>query len=143
MIHTIQSYFNKATQFTEFIASGKIRPDGSADLEVSHASDYVIVIDDHSLDPSIVPEPEPEVLTLKATSKKGKVALSWNKLTGAKKYRIYQKIGKKYKMLTELKKKKFTVKKAYKKVKVKIKKKEKTTLELKKTDRRKRVHVCC
>ncbi|MEE3468325.1 MAG: hypothetical protein VZQ83_07780, partial [Eubacterium sp.] len=125
----------------EFMGVGKIADDGSVDLLFDGAPDsekgsaesaYAIVVDDHSLDPSIVPEPEPEVLTLKSTSKKGKVALSWNKLTGAKKYRIYQKIGKKYKMLTELKKKKFTVKKAYKKVKVKIKKKEKTTLELKK-----------
>ena len=65
---------------------------------------YTIVIDDHSLDPNIEPEPEPTVspspepteepaqeLTLKATSRNGKVILAWNALEKATEYRIYKK----------------------------------------------------
>ena len=120
-----------------FMSAGKIVADGSVDLEFDGAPDvekgsaetaYAIVVDDHSLDPTV--KPNPETLTLKATSKKGKVSLSWNKLAGAKKYRIYQKIGKTYKKLAEQKKNILTVKKAY--TKVKLKKKAKTTLKQKK-----------
>ena len=112
----------------EFISAGRIAEDGSVNLEFDGTDGVgesttetalAIIVDDHSLDPNIKPTP----LTLKAASKAGKVTLSWNKVVGATKYRIYQKIGKKFKMLSEKKNNKLTIKKAYKTVMKKGKKK--------------------
>ena len=85
----------------------------TADLELDRGGDYAIVVDDHSLDPNIQPDTILEKLTLKAKSKKGKVILSWKKLSGAKKYRVYQKTGKTRKRIKTLKKNRLVLTKAY------------------------------
>ena len=94
----------------EFMSAGKIAEDGSVDLAFDGTkaladdgtNSFAIVVDDHSLDPSIKPEqevtPTPK-LTLKATSKGGKVTLSWNKLKGVKKYKIYKKSSGEFKCI--------------------------------------------
>ena len=63
--------YNKVTENMDFVSSGTINPDGSADLVIGDkqvklaaadgsgqaSSFYTIVIDDHSLDPNAKPEP--------------------------------------------------------------------------------------
>ena len=142
--------YNKGTKEMDFVSSGQINAEGSADLIIGGETTttqsafkkagllktasagqasayYTIVIDDHSLDPNIKPEkPDPVTptektynLKLKGSSKKSKVTLSWKKLKKAKKYRIYQKVGKTYKLVKELKKNKLTIKKSLTKTKKK------------------------
>ncbi|MGN1124819.1 MAG: leucine-rich repeat protein [Candidatus Gastranaerophilaceae bacterium] len=46
--------------------------------------------------------------TLKATAGKKKAALSWSKVSGVNGYKVYQKVGKKYKLIAKTKKTSFT-----------------------------------
>ncbi|MBO4395745.1 MAG: hypothetical protein J5819_05310 [Eubacterium sp.] len=195
--------YNKVTENMDFVSSGTINPDGSADLVIGDkqppaddassvgtapsvksapsavtvpsvsellklaaadgsgqaSSFYTIVIDDHSLDPNAKPEPtatpavtpEPTVdptpepaqeLTLSATSKQGKITLSWNEQTEASRYRIYQLIDGRKLLLKTIDNKKsqtnsLTIAKAF----YAVKKKKKTTYHRKKTEGRKRIHL--
>ena len=142
--------YNRITKNMDFVSCGQINPDGNADLiiggkkppvktaalgkqnsavslklaeddETSQASStYTIVVDDHSLDPTITAEPTPSPsvedatkIKLTASSKGGQVILSWNKIKNAKKYRVYQSVGGKNKLFREFKKTTLIVKKAF------------------------------
>jgi hypothetical protein len=52
-------YHNKTTNKLEFICADKIATDGTANLTFTHASDYVIIIDEDSLDPDAASVEEP------------------------------------------------------------------------------------
>jgi hypothetical protein len=52
-------YHNKTTNKLEFICADRIATDGSANLTFTHASDYVIIIDEESLDPNAASVEEP------------------------------------------------------------------------------------
>ena len=109
----------------KYMSCGVVKHDGTVELDFDGTSlvqdetaeqSFVIVFAEKSLDPTAVVDESGE-LTLKSKVKKGKVSLSWNKIKGAKKYRVYQKIGSKYKTISTLKKTSLTVTKAYQTVK--------------------------
>jgi hypothetical protein len=52
-------YHNKTTNKLEFICADKIATNGTANLTFTHASDYVIIIDEESLDPDAASVEDP------------------------------------------------------------------------------------
>ena len=126
----------------KFISSGAVTDDGKVSLVIESealatgdtaTNKFVIIYDDHRYDPN-TSKHKPEELTLKSKTKKGKILLSWNKLNDAKKYCVYQKIGKKYKTISTSKKTSLTVNKAY----LKTKKNGKSVFKLKKLSKNKK-----
>ena len=124
----------------EFVSVGQIAADGSVDLlfdgaattRDSSGSVYAIVIDNKSLDPNekSTPTTDSSKIELKATSKQKRITFTWNKVNGAKKYRIFQKVAGVYlpvKTIKASKPAKATVSKAL----TKIKKNGKTDYEIK------------
>ncbi len=82
-------YYNPKTKALELIASGKIKDDGTVDLEFGHASDYTIIVDDHPLD-------NPQ---LTATADGSSVKLAWDPVSGATSYNVYYVKDSKWKLL--------------------------------------------
>ena len=80
-------YYNPSKKTLEFVSSAKIDANGNAELDFNHASDYAIVIDDHSLGGRDV--------TAKTTG--NKVKLTWDAAPGAESYTVYIKKNDKYK----------------------------------------------
>ncbi|MBP5159305.1 MAG: hypothetical protein ILP10_03295, partial [Lachnospiraceae bacterium] len=122
-------YYDRRQEKMEFISFCRIGEDGCAELEFGAGSGtgaadltaaleeetdncYTVVIDDHPLTPETEEEPanEPEqtgkpAVKLKGVSADGKITLSWNRVKGAEKYRVYQRVGGKYRLLKEYKSK--------------------------------------
>ena len=71
-------YYNPTTKQTEFMASALIKPDGTADIPFSHASDYVIVVNDSEYIPGI-----------STTFDGSSVKLTWDVVSGATSYNVY------------------------------------------------------
>lgn len=93
-------YYNPTTKALEFVSSGKIKDDGSVDLEFGHASDYTIVVDDHELGKELTA----------TVSRTGNVNLSWTAQDGADSYNVYQSIDGKWVKLGTTSKTTYTVK---------------------------------
>lgn len=75
---------------------------GKLTFVTSHFSDYVIIYDNT----------KDVLLAQAATTKKGNIKLSWNRIEGAQKYVVYgASCGKAYKKLTQTDKAQFTIKK--------------------------------
>ena len=72
-------YYDPNQKALEFVSSAVIDANGNADLDFNHASDYAIVIDDHSLD-------NPQFT---AAVDGSSVKLTWDAVSGAANYNVY------------------------------------------------------
>ena len=92
-------YYNLSKKALEFVSSAKIDANGNAELDFNHASDYAIVIDDHSLD-------NPQFT---ASVDGSSVKLTWDAVSGAAKYNVYVAKNGKWSKLATTKKTMLTV----------------------------------